>query len=390
MRGRGLHLVVASLMLLLQIVIPISIPPANAASSADFDSILITSDAEFDSAHGVSGGIGSKADPFIMEGLNINPKNYSGIQIRDTRSFFVIRDTRCPAGLHLGNVTGGRLENLTSGATSITECGGVAVSNTSAGYLHVSQSRNVSVTNCKIEATATNLGSFSSDNTKDLFVTHTAIDGYISLDFCDGVYLHGNNQSRISARVCSNMTVEDNFIANRGPPYNQSGMDFGGCRDSMVINNSIAGSSEGISLLDYFSMKSHYRVHPGRVCMNMSVVGNRIQNCDDAISCYYTTSSTLSDNVISDCSNGIRMENCSKLSIQRNEISNCAYGLYTLNGSDIQISDNKYVNCTTNEYSSPRSYKMSPADAATLLLITTISAVLVILIPRDWRRSKAK
>jgi len=376
-------------MFLLQIVIQVSIPLTNVASSADFDSILIASDAEFDSAHGVSGGIGTKADPFIMEGLNINPKNNSGIEIRDTRSFFVIRDTQCPASLHLGNVTGGRLENLTSGAISITECEGVAVSNTSAGYLHVSQSRNVSVTNCKIEATATNLGSFSSDNTKDLFVTHAAIDGTCEVVWCDGVHLHGNSQSDIVALVGSNMTIEENLIANRGPS-DQWGMYLSGCRDSVVINNSIAGSPEGISLLDFFSMKSHNRVHPGRVCMNMSVVGNRIQNCDDAISCYYTTSSTLSDNVISDCSNGIRMENCSKLSIQRNEISNCAYGLYTLNGSDIQISDNEYVNCTTNEYSSPRSYGMSPADAATLLLIITISAVLVILIPRDWRRSKAR
>jgi len=75
--------------------------------------ILIDGDGNFTATNGVSGGSGTRADPFVIEGWEINASAGHGILIRNTVAHFVIQD----AYVHSGGLAydGIRLENATNG-----------------------------------------------------------------------------------------------------------------------------------------------------------------------------------------------------------------------------------------------------------------------------------
>src|SRR6266508_1697192 len=82
--------------------------------------IQIRSDADFTPANGVTGGTGTAADPYIIEGWEINASTAHGIEIRDTTAYFAIRNVSTHSGgpshfgLYLFNVSHGQVHNATS------------------------------------------------------------------------------------------------------------------------------------------------------------------------------------------------------------------------------------------------------------------------------------
>ena len=84
--------------------------------------IEISSDLEFDVAHGVSSGTGTILDPLIIEGWNITTTEGNGIYIHDTSAYFIIRNCWIDAeqeGTFLDFNSSIRLENVADGTAKI-------------------------------------------------------------------------------------------------------------------------------------------------------------------------------------------------------------------------------------------------------------------------------
>lgn len=77
--------------------------------------IVIATDADFTPENGVVGGTGTRDDPFVIAGWEIEAGNAVGISVRNTTAHFVIRDCRVTGrprgtGISLVEVRGGRVE----------------------------------------------------------------------------------------------------------------------------------------------------------------------------------------------------------------------------------------------------------------------------------------
>src|SRR3990170_1756972 len=94
-------------------------PPTNGLTP--HAPIGITSNGGFPlPSNGVTGGSGTPADPYIIEGWDINASTGVGIYIQDTDAHYVLRDLDIHAdgantvGIWLSNTSNGRMENVTA------------------------------------------------------------------------------------------------------------------------------------------------------------------------------------------------------------------------------------------------------------------------------------
>jgi len=124
----GRSAVVLTLLLLLSIAASVLVPAPSVSAGprvvpdglAPHAPIQIRSDADFTPANGVTGGTGTAADPYIIEGWEINASTAHGIEIRDTTAYFAIRNVSTHSGgpshfgLYLFNVSHGQVHNATS------------------------------------------------------------------------------------------------------------------------------------------------------------------------------------------------------------------------------------------------------------------------------------
>ena len=85
--------------------------------------ISIVGDADFTAENGVTGGSGTSADPYIIEGWEIGPnEKYISFLIMNTRAYFTVRNVyifTADIGISMSNVTHGRVENSRFLSTSI-------------------------------------------------------------------------------------------------------------------------------------------------------------------------------------------------------------------------------------------------------------------------------
>ncbi len=100
----------------------------NGLSSTPRGPIVIESDSEFTARNGVVGGSGTPADPYIIQGWDIDATYAQpAISIHATRAWFVVRDVTMShvddgyraGGIVLDDVENGRLENISLGSTSL-------------------------------------------------------------------------------------------------------------------------------------------------------------------------------------------------------------------------------------------------------------------------------
>jgi len=83
--------------------------------------ILIDGNTDLTAPNGVTGGSGTALDPYIIEGWDIDASTAHGIEIRNTRAYFIVRNVTVHDGLPnsyygimLQNVTHGIVTNVTS------------------------------------------------------------------------------------------------------------------------------------------------------------------------------------------------------------------------------------------------------------------------------------
>jgi parallel beta-helix repeat protein len=76
--------------------------------------IVIKGDGDFTAANGVTGGVGTQADPFVIQGWDINASGVNGITVLSTTAYFIIRQVNVHQGIRgifLNNTRGGAVSN---------------------------------------------------------------------------------------------------------------------------------------------------------------------------------------------------------------------------------------------------------------------------------------
>ena len=99
---RGRAILVAHILLVSTLTVALfAFVPPRASAYVPRAPILIDEDANFTVANGVTGGNGTAVDPYLIEGWEINASLAHGIEVRNTRAYFVVRGVY----VHDGNTT---------------------------------------------------------------------------------------------------------------------------------------------------------------------------------------------------------------------------------------------------------------------------------------------
>ena len=104
------------LLTFLSVLIPL---PTDVSASTPHSRISINGNANFTAANGVTGGSGSRNDPYIVEGWEVNDStSLEGIRVQNTDAYFTIRyvyvhlDVLHSDGVVFYNVSNGRVESV--------------------------------------------------------------------------------------------------------------------------------------------------------------------------------------------------------------------------------------------------------------------------------------
>jgi hypothetical protein len=201
--------------------------------------IRIYSDSDFIPANGVTGGIGTFSDPYIIEGWEIETSGFQyGIVIRDTIAHFVIRDVY----VHSGDIelTGLVLDNVFNGTVSNSIIFGygspfglgpganITVSNNEikGGWYWgagIGSSYNVTLIGNEITG---RLGGMSVVNSTELIFNGNTIEGGnwpADFTYCDNVTFTWNNVSgfgpdAIALYDTTSMVIHHNSIVGQMSP----------------------------------------------------------------------------------------------------------------------------------------------------------------------------
>ncbi|MEM4308267.1 MAG: right-handed parallel beta-helix repeat-containing protein [Thermoplasmata archaeon] len=214
--------------------------------------IIIQSDEEFTPAKGVVRGSGTQADPYIIEGWNIdastaNTSEYPfvkvGISISQTTAHFVIRSCYIHSagaygfGISLGNLKNGKIENCMitncSSGISIERCTNLTINGNS-------------ISMCE-EGISLGGSGYSSEN---VHITNNSIQSCTSM----GIYFHYLYDS----------TAEHNQIVNT-----VKGIHVSDCKNCTIAYNEITGMSfAGISVQASLYGFGNNTIAHNNVCQN--------------------------------------------------------------------------------------------------------------------------
>jgi parallel beta-helix repeat protein len=287
--------------------------------------ILINGDVNFTAANGVTGGLGTESDPYIISGWQIYTNVANGIDIRGTTSHFVIRDVLIMggptphSGIHMESVVNGWVEN----ASLLSNIVG----------LDISFCSGIAAANCTFEnntwgvfAFACNQGVLVGDN----FSGNQYYGVYLweSIGFSladnsfkgDGVSLDGD----IVTDLNMHSIPPSNLVNGKPIVYvtNQSGVDV----SNVSVGQLIVVNCDGGTI---------HNVSAGNTSVGVEVAYSSnitIDDCD-VLGCYqglhiqYSNNMTATENRESQCNEGSRVNDCSRCNVVHNEVAGNERGL---------------------------------------------------------------
>ncbi len=220
----------------------IATAPHNVAALTPRSPIYIDGNADFVSANGVVGGSGTPADPYIIEGWEINATSAHGIEIRHTNDDFIIRNVHLHSGgssyygIRLWDVANGRLENVTAEANQ--------------GGVRVIDSRNLTLRN--IDAYAGEEG-ISSSSTNNLTIMSSRLwDNGFGLQLLSttdvsilDTQVTQNAMHGVDIALYSGDVTLRNVSATANGGY---GFDLASVDNVTLSNSTVTGNREGVNL----------------------------------------------------------------------------------------------------------------------------------------------
>ncbi len=236
----------------------VQVNPHVASSYTSHGSITIRSNADF-ASQGWPGS-GTKADPYIIEGLNITDTD-DCISIQDTTAYFVIRNCLLTggdpgAGITLNNVTNGRIE----GCRTLEKYNGIFLESSTQGNIFVNNTiDSSSFSGIELSGSSTNTFVNNTISFSDLFgilLSNSPNNILVNNTFVNnGVYMLGSLSSYVQT-ITPNNTVNGKTL---GYFLNKTGETLDGTQygqlivvnstDMIVQNGMFVNASVGLSLI---------------------------------------------------------------------------------------------------------------------------------------------
>ena len=244
--------------------------------------IWIYGDDGFNATNGVTGGTGTPADPYIIEGWQIGA--YNSIYIRDTNATFIIRDCYINSGgpgiaVYFVRVQNATVENVTIEGTDegvliiesqnigVRDCSmsgnGIGISASGSGVsVGVSSGvtvvgnaitsfyngisliivDNVDILNCSILSSA-NHGIYADLANNNVTIQNDTIENsaqagvYVLSEAQDFDILECSIRNNSASGIHVSMTARDNTIINNNISENRAGIVFDGVADRNLVKN---------------------------------------------------------------------------------------------------------------------------------------------------------
>jgi len=328
---------------------------------------------------GISSGIGTSSDPYIIEGWEINSWTSDGIHIENTQAHFIVRNCHSYSGV-TNSYAGIYLENCTHAVIRDNIC-----------FLHdfgifLHQSSEITIVNntcsrfigINLEASSYNLiennnCSHSYNGISLLYSsTHNTVRGNECNNGSYGIALYESDNNSISDNACNNnhgsfeityaITLNEsanNTLSNNSCQNNDIGIQLGSHSNyNTIINNSCDGGLYGNLVLGYD-------------CDSNSLIHNNCTGGHDGIT-IYSSGNRVDNNSCSDNVRGIffgcrgsfltYIEVTSYDNIVCNNLlsNNSQYGIEIIHASNNVIWNNTFIgnNHVTGSYSSsyPQAY----------------------------------
>ena len=301
-------------LLVLQGASGISSPPAGPAY-APHAPILIASDADFTPANGVVGGTGTPTDPFVIEGWEIDTSVGNGIDVRDTRASFVVRNisaVRSSAGhpynfaTYLVNVTDAQLEHI----NAMNGVQGVSIRSSDRVHLaHLIQSA-LDLTGVYIET--------SDDVTVSTSVVGANIFAYNAANLTiSSNHVRGPNSS-IVVRYSGSVLIDSNVVDGTN-----SLIRVNATHDVVIARNQI--------------VHGWMYVGPGPT-NNTTVSDNEVRGGQEGIAAVTASNVTIErNNVSSTVGSALRLEGSSDAKVRLNRLTDSAIGVFVRWTRDVSV-----------------------------------------------------
>jgi parallel beta-helix repeat protein len=214
--------------------------PEGASAYTSSSPIYIQSNLDFDAGHGVVGGAGTEADPYVIDGWEIVTTGYGyGIIVANTDKYFTIRDCYIHGvswdgshAIYLTNVKHGTVQDClltdahrgidmrSSSFIGITGCN---ISGCGSG-MHSETSSDVNISDCLIQGNGVGFAQQASACWNYTFINNN---------------ITGNSRG-ITAYPASNYTIERNNVSrNYG-----TGIYLADCDECLIKDNYFGGNNE--------------------------------------------------------------------------------------------------------------------------------------------------
>jgi parallel beta-helix repeat protein len=246
--------------ILLMTITLLSTSPMHTESVEEYklySKIRIYDDSMFDAEHGVVRGSGTKDDPYIIEGWKIDASKGVGIYIRDTESYFVIRNcliengsrSEIPfEGIVLERVRNGRIENC--------------IFRNNRYGIRVYESSNITIVNCAVYNSSSyiemmEMGISEGAIEVDVSENVTIIGCKLHKNYGDGVFLAFTNHSVVrDCEACGNLVggvsiwwSSNNLVTNCTVCNNTRGIYLVKASNNTVRGCKAYGNGHGLSIL---------------------------------------------------------------------------------------------------------------------------------------------
>jgi len=204
------------------------------------DVIRINSNADFNSTNGVVGGNGTKDDPYIISGWDIDDHNVGdAIYIGNTTAYFVVKNTY----LHNASDFGISLYNVTNGIIANNNCNDNWVG------IELKSSNSITISNNTCNDNNNGYGIYLSSS------SNNTISNNICNNDGDGIHMDFSNNNTISNNICSSYDdgiyldfSSSNTVSNNTCINNWEGIYVGASSSNIVSNNTCNNNGEGIDL----------------------------------------------------------------------------------------------------------------------------------------------
>ena len=235
--------------------------------------IYIRGNENFTENNGVTGGSGTKNDPYIMENGTIDASSAHGIHVKNTTAYFIIQNCLVENGgssyngIYLNNVVNGRIQNNT------------CENNHHGIFLYCSDNNLISNNTCENNTNGIHL--HSSDN--NILDNNTCENNSQYGFYLCGIFLYCSDNNTLDSNTCENNrrgiilsysinnTLDNNTLSNNQYNFGVDGSDYSHFVHDIDASNLVNGKP-----IRYLVGHSDEEIGPS---METSYLG--IVNCDN-------------------------------------------------------------------------------------------------------------